>query len=252
MARQLNLYRYVCISGTQFEEWSEEIPISCPNGNAVSSGTLAIIDSVSDQDVSATIVEESIATGGHFQGESVTVNISGTDWAEVDHSWPIPISIVAAHFTTDDTHQGDIIQAHAAPNTTIGAATAVISGGQSTFSVQQSVVDNISLGFLVTLVDSNDGATEELGRVIDIDKENLTITTEDVTSQALAISPAPTYVQMTIAYINHMEIGPPRADVVGEGNLKASYFPANTILRFRYKRVDGTADKLVVRLEYFY
>jgi hypothetical protein len=251
----VNKYRIKCLTDSKFEYvWATEEPTACPvnSQHSIDQSATVIVDSVTETIQKVDIEQETVETGGNFQATTLTVPISGSDWCEQDFSWPIPISIAAAYYTTDEANRGDLLQAIAAPETIVGAVSAPVTSGQSTFTVTDTVIPNLDIGYYIELVDSNNSIVEDLGRLISVDEENSTITTENGTSQALDISPNPTYVRFSVRYIDNVEIGSPSKEVIGESNIKMSNFPANTILRLKYKRQVGSATKFIVRLEYYY
>ena len=254
MSSNLTLYKYRvhCTTDNQNEFiWLDENdsePTTCPTNtsHSIDSSKTTIVDSRKPENIR--IKEESIPTGEHFMCETKVINTNANDTSENDYSWPFPISILAVYMITSD-HEGDNFEALIAPDTTIGTITSDVAADDTVINVSQTVIDNTSVGYILTLDDGTNN--DNLGHVLAIDKVAKTITVETAAVNNF-LAATPTYVKQTVYYLRNYEFGPAWEYVIGESKIGASYLPANTILRARYTNNSITNKKLVVKFEYLY
>ncbi len=196
------------------------------------------------------IREETTKTGGHFQETSYLIDVgSGDSTKTVDISFPFPMSLLAASWQNKDEFEGDSIEFTVGPDTTTGAITADVVVDDDEITVAQTVIDNTAIGYYILLDDGTN--TEDLGRVVAVDRVNLKITTENASTTAFVAS-TPTYVKQTIKMLPKSVLdccGPMSA---GESKIGGSYIPANTTLRAIYYNDVSTAKKFIFFLEYLY
>ena len=187
-------------------------------------------------------------TGGHYQSSSIAIDVpASTGLFSQDFSFPIPISLLSASIVPTPDMQGDVASFYVSPDTEIGVLVQDATVGSGSFVVSQSVIDNIALGYEVSLYDGL--KEEELGRVINISTN--TIMTEFKTQSSFSAS-TPTKVRMSIEFVRYFEIfGDKRLDF-GSTKIGGSYIPANAILRLKYNNKNGIAKRLVFMLEYLY
>ena len=181
------------------------------------------------------IKQETVPTGQHYKYDTQAFDaLAGQVTA---HSFSYPIS-VSAEENTGDTWSWVI-----APNTVVGALTSDVATTDTVISCSQTVIDNVQVGFFVDLFDGVN--TDDLGEVLskDTGANTLTISTA-ATQQFLASSP--TYVRMSIYFLKDSEFGHPWRLVYGEGKIKSSYVPANTVIKVSYNNIHPTLDKRVV------
>jgi hypothetical protein len=246
-------YRVFCTTDSQNEFiWLDENdsePTTCPVNTAhtIDGSKTTIVDSRKPE--TFRIKEESTPTGEHFMCETKVINTDANDTSENDYSWPYPISILAVYMITTSDHEGDNFEAMIAPNTTIGTITSDVSANDTVITVSQTVIDNTSVGYYVTLDDGTN--SDNLGHVLAIDKVAKTLTVETAAVNSFSAA-TPTYVKQTVYYLRNYEFGPAWEYVIGESKIGASYMPANTVLRARYTENSGTNKKLVVKFEYLY
>lgn len=183
---------------------------------------------------SVQILEESGTqrTGGHFQAMSRKFSAPSNRTTTVDFSEPIPMAGFILNFKATTEHEGDVINMYVAPETIVGAITANVSVSDTVINVSSTVLQNMSVGFLFQLFDGVH--TEDLGRVITIDKANGQITVENASTRAFSAS-SPTYVRQSIQYVRDYIIGPPGDYTVGQSKIGGTYIPANTVIRVTYE-----------------
>jgi len=239
-------YRIYCeTEEDHIKGWSENPDEICPNNNShtVTSGSLTIIDSLTSSVVQTRIQEEVIETGGHFQCISINVASTASGTAQTDISWPFPVSILSAEVLISSDNLGDNIEALVGPNTIIGVLSSPVTSGTTVLPVSSTVLDNISVGYFVT-VDS-----QNLGRVLEIDQDAETITVENETTASIS---AGEYILQTIKFISSFELVTEGRITLGDTKIGASYIPANTTIRCKYTN-NGPIDKdFAVMIEYLY
>jgi len=248
MAKTAYKYRVWCSTESAWVyEWAESEPADCPNnnGHTIDTAKTAIVESVSNQDVS--VIEEDIPTGGHFQTKTVVLSSEAVETVQQDVSFPYPVSILSAQVLIDAKNVGDELEVLVAPDTITGTLAADVASGATIINVSQTVVDNAALGFHLTLYDGTN--TNDLGRITDISGTNITFETE--TTKAFAAA-TPTYVKQTVKFFPMSELVTTGRLTAGETKIGGSYFPANQVLRIVYKNNDGVTKKMGVMLEYLY
>lgn len=197
------------------------------------------------------IQEEAIKTGGHFQARGIAVDIPAiVGWYDFpDLSWPFPVSVLSADAFAKSENNKDTIEFLVAPDTIVGAVIADVTTSDTILNVQQSVIDNMQLGYWVGLYDGIN--TDSCGRCLNIDSINSQITVETAPTNAYA-AVSPTYVRMTNKMACEIELTEGHRMVLGESKIGGSYLPANTVMRLRYNNRDGVAKRFAFVLEYLY
>ena len=233
--------------------WSETEPVICPNttGPAHSINTSSISEFGELSDTLIRIQEESIPTGHHYKAETLKLNAAtGPDVnTQFQLSWPFPISLVSLNFVSTSEHEGDCITMELPSNLLIGALTQNISINDTIINVTQDVTDNVDLGYYLTL---NDGTnSESLGRILTIDKINLTVTMENAATTAYA-AVTPTLIYLTAYGLKEYEIGAPAHRYFGNDFISSTHVPTNLVGIISYLNRSSTAKNLVLEYEYMY
>lgn len=234
-----------------------ETPTSCFNNNThVVSKHPELLCEINNNN--QRVQEEWVNTGGNIQIDSHTFDIpaSGTtgDETQYQSSYPIPINMISLTACPNTKNIGDSIVADVGHHTTIGTITEDVSsgitGGITGFGVSQTVIDNLNIGYHVTLTT---GVTScELGRCVMINKRTNTISTEFPTTTSFSAS-TPTYVQQTVQMIRNLDFPESTVPIViGDDKIGSSYVPANTVGRIKYTNNDGKAKKFTFYIEYLY
>lgn len=187
------------------------------------------------------IVKEEVSgvTGGNYAIKTATMTVDhaiGTT-KDLDISFPYPVSVFSAQFVCKAHHEGDIIDVIMAPDTTIGAITSDVASGATILPVQDSVLDNIRLGFMVSL---DNGTTQnDLGECTGIDRIAKTITVSTATSSSF-LAATPTYVKMTVNLVRNFTLPHAYKIDIGRDVIGGSLLPGGTIMRIKYKNNEGT------------
>jgi len=200
------------------------------------------------------IQEETVETGGHFKLATKVLNISASTTEEVDYIWPIPISILAVYYVSQAVHEGDGLEMIISPNKTIGTITQPVVATDTVITVSDTVIGNACLGFYLKLSDGSN--TDDLDRVVAVDKINKTVTVETAAVNAFAAG-ASVIQNIYMAggpagSTETYEIGPAWARMIGESKIGGTHVPANTTLRVRYIENKATSKKIVFKIEYLY
>lgn len=244
-------YRIYCDTEQQFVyTWSETAPTKCPTNtnHLINSASITVVDEKSDNEI--TIKQESTPTGGNFRTEtwSITAPAGPDVTTTVTRSWPLSISCMELKFISTAEHTGDLITIEVPKNKTCGTITAPVAPGNTIISVTQSAINVIAVGFFCSITDGTN--TNNLGRILSIDKINKTITVETAATTAFAVG-TPTLVQLTIQQVA-IEIGEPGTYVLGDSTIGGSYLPANEVVYVTYTNKGSQQKKLVMYYEYLY
>ena len=243
-------YRVYCTTDSKYVNgWYETEPDFCPENNThtIDSSKTSILDSRKEEEV--LIKEEITKTGGHYGARSVEVDTDSAGWTDVDVSFPYAIGLLSANFIVDLENHRDEIEFLVAPDATTGTITQDVAINDTIIDVSQTVIDNVAVGYCVKLDDGT--TTNDLGRVLAVDKINLKITVETAATNVFA-NGTPTYVKQTVKMVENFKIGKTGRVVLGESKIGASHIPANTTIRCRYNNINGVSKKFSVAFEYLY
>lgn len=194
------------------------------------------------------IEEEYIDTGGYFQSHSYKL-ICPVGESVHDYTYPYPITALCVKFTTTNDHIDDQLTMEVAPNSIIGIITSNVSIGESTITISDTVIDNVSLGFYVSLFDGVN--TDNVGKIVNIDKINNSITLENNAAYAFSAS-NPTYVRITVRVMDNYIIGYPDRYILGESKIGGSYVPTDTVVRVIYNNNGASSKNFYAILEMLY
>lgn len=246
-------YRVHCTQGDGNQVlWGPDTPTVCPldAGHSID-GNIVILDTITNAIV--TIKEELVPTQGyyHCQGyERVIPSGNVGDVTTFSHSWPYQISLLNAWFFIDDDQLGDWVDANVAKDTVIGAIGAAVTGGDTTITVSSTVLENVAIGFHVNITDGVN--LNDLGRVLDINTTNSTITCE--TAATNSFSPlSPTYVRLCVPFVNELHFNNTNQRyMIAEKKVGGKGLPPNVPFYVDYHNESGTAKKFTYNLEYIY
>jgi len=246
-------WRVWCVTDSKFEYVLLEehaVPTACPVNTAhtIQASENRIVDSRNSEVVK--IKEENTPTGGNYAFESIAFTALANQITTYTTTFPIPINVIDGAVELAAENTGDIITWKVAPNTVIGVVTADVTASDTVINVSSTVLDTIQLGFHLDLFDgvNNDNCL----RVIDIDTDNSQVTVEQATTNSFAAA-TPTYVRMTVVYVNAVEMGHPGQLSIAESKAEATYLPANTPLVCEYDNKSAMDDKrFVAYIEYLY
>lgn len=242
-------YKIYCNTDSVWEtKWDTESLTVCPtnSSHSVNSNSVTIIDSISENET--IIKEETIKTGGHYRVETKKI-IASQGVNSADYTWPYPISVLSVNFKTNDSHKNDLIDNIIIPDTTVGNITADVSVGETVITVSQSVIDNIALGYGISL---DDGVNNnDLGKVSNIDKNTNQITVETATTNSF-LSSTPTMIKMCIYMFDKFEISEAGSYSIGSAKIGGSYLPAGKVSRVVYTNNTAETKEIIFAIEYLY
>lgn len=235
---------------TNFIPESLGAPTVCPTdtSDTIDSAKTSIIN-VREPALVSIKEELTNPTGGNAKiwGYSFTAAASTT--TDFLLSWPFPITLLAGTLYCPAQSDDDIIELTVAPDTVIGAITVDVSISDITINVQQSVTDNVDVGYFVNLY--NGVTTVDLGRVLSVDKENNTITVENAATSAL-LALTPTYVRMSVKVVENIQVTSGAIYDFGKKKQGGKHIPANTNLRVSYTETNATSKTVRFHIEGIY
>ena len=252
MTQTLYRWRVWCVTDNKHEfSWRDEDegePLQCPvnSSHTIDSSQNKIVGIVEPNTVK--IKEEEIPVGGNYFLESINFNVPGNSDVTHSFSYPFPINIINAQAQVELEHKGDTMVWEVAPNTVIGTTTSIISILDTVIPVSSTVTDNIKVGFFVSLF--NGLLTENLGRVIEVNSDNGTITVENPSTQLFSLL-TPTYVRMTVRYVD-VEFGEPGRVAIAKSKIGTSHLPANTQVNCIYTNNGNDQKRITFYMEYLY
>lgn len=167
----------------------------------------------------------------------------------VDYVQKKDIGVLSFGYVSSSDNDGDGLEVQVYPNLVIGGITADVSASDTVINVQQSVIDNIKVGFYFRLTDGV--VTECFGEVLEIDDVNNQIT---VTKPAINgfLASSPTYVMMTVQMLKYDDIGPAGPVMEGEDKIGSSLILKNKAVRVCYTNYTGGAKKFCFRVGHIY
>jgi hypothetical protein len=242
-----------CNDEAGFQYWwldSDTVgPTTCPNdsGHSVNPNSVALVDSIENNDVRVLEEDGTIPTSGSYQMNSFCY-MCGPGITTHTESFPTPISGLAVEYVVNEDNVGDEFKILVAPNTTIGVITADVSASDTVINVSSTVIDNMTPGRYMRITDGS--TTNDLGRVVDVDTNLSQITVETAATDAFAAA-TPTYVQMTVQRA-HVHIMRAWLAEFGSSKIGASTIPANTPIVLEYNNRHHYYKQFVVQLENLY
>jgi hypothetical protein len=222
-----------------------------PIGNLLDIGTLAHISKCKDTTDSTVksymaIQEEDIPTGGHFRAESRQITILGNSTKIESYTWPYRTSVLVMKFVSDTQNTGDLINFYVGKHTNIGVIIANSLTNATSITVSKTVVDNIKIGFLLTLQKTT-GEIFECGEVYNI--------VNNVVSFTIPLNQdfhTGDYVQMTVQPVRNYIISTPWLHVIGDSKIGSSSIPPNTLCGIEYTNNTSSTKTFLFSFEYLY
>lgn len=248
----VNYYRVLCIEENKMvDAYGLEAPLLCPNDHA--DRTLDHSRTVRSAQYSNKIVQIQNSTPGNFQYTTIHFNVpSGTPGDVTDHdfAWPMDIMVWRTEFVSSAEHVGDSASTVISPDQIIGILTADANIGDTELSIDSNAFSfpNLTRGIDVKLDDTAN--SEELGRIVGIDRVNFKINVETPLTQNFLTG---TYFIINICIVKDIVINQAnRSLLIGQKGFSTIDIPAGIITRFKYKNNDGLAKDVYVEMEYNY
>lgn len=250
MSKKVCKYRMFCNTEQAYTyKWDSDVPTTCPNNtmHEIDTNSIAIIDSVSNNDVTITS-KDYTSTNGYYRMEGRVVDLPHTEPVVKSDFWfSFNIVVYGMRFNTDIDQVGDTIDIIAAPDTLIGVLIAPCGPSTDILYVNDTVYNNVIPGFYITI---NDGVNSEEFMVVGVSKETLSIQIEKPLQYH--------YNPMACMYLNiyiarNFKINNPDAYKIGYGTFGGKPIPANTKIRIVYHNNNLIQNKLFqFNIEYTY
>lgn len=192
-------------------------------------------------------------TSGSFKSTSFGIDVDDVvgKWTYKDYSFKYNISLISCDLLIAQEHVGNILEVIVAPDTIIGAITSGIEANDTEIFVSPSVLENIYMGYYVSLAINPADPTSyrRVGFVIG-KTPNSIILSEPVGADYTLDNT--TYVMMSIKVFDNWEFpGAGRIDI-GDSKIGSSNIPKNTIIRVGYLNKNGGAKRFVVPCDILY
>ncbi len=211
-------------------------------------------------DIPINIITARIVTGPEHAGDSLTWSVSpNTTVGALTQNYTAKNAWVAQNYVVDD------LVWYKLSNETFGRVYKCIINTVSnevptnktywtkqntTINVNSTVTTYTKVGFNINLTDGTN--TDEIGIVVSIDTVNGTITVNGAPQHNYNYT-TPTYVQMSIVYMDNVKLGPAMNYPIGQSKTGSSYVPAGTIVLSKYVNNSADIDKnLYAYIEYLY
>lgn len=247
MSTEVNQYRIFCVTENDYVyTWGTSPPTTCPNNSAhtIDTNSITIVQTVSTQ-----VVKAAEDSDGYFETGHIVMNIPSAAPGTVsshDVVWPMNAILWRTLITPTTDMIGDVVTVIASPETTIGVITSSVSSGNTIFSVNSTVTDNIQRGMSVTI---DDGVNKEnLGRCTAIDKINGTITVATAVTNSYA---AGTPIKIGVYVLNGIYFNNTETIDIGLKGMKGKIIDSGVILRVYYTNNSGTSKTIYWRYEIY-
>jgi hypothetical protein len=238
----------VIITSTQQEDYvyrgeGQGPPVVGPGGEPIDTEKSRVVDTREEEKI--TVKEMETATGTYYQTRHTKIVCPPNVTTQEVITFPTDVNIISATAILGPANEGDEMEWLVAPDTTIGVLEADAADSSSILPLSPTAMDFIEPLFRVTLVNALDiGDFEEVGYVTDIDEAAGTVTVSGVTSK---VWPAgTTFVNITMAYVDNVEIGPITSPlVVGGDKIGSSFVPKGRQIVCNYNNKSTTDTKNV-------
>lgn len=244
MSDILNKWRIYCETDAIYEYiWvsdDDPNPTTCPTNTShtITSSLTRIVETREPSVV--TISQESTKTGSHYEWVSIQFDAIANTTTTYTFSYPYAINILSAMVQTGVENKGDTLSWYMTKDSVIGTITSDVAAEDTVINVSSTVTDTIHVGFMVNLYDGVN--TDICGRVVLTDADAGTITVS-IASTQIFLAVTPTYVRMTVPFLDKVEMGHPSRWQIGDSKINSSYVPADTIATCEYTNNHETQDK---------
>jgi len=250
---RLEKWRLWCTTDSKYEYvWLEEgnVPTVCTSNTTHSIDILQNRIMEIRDPIEISIKEETTPTGGNYAIGSIAFDALPNQITSNVTVFPMSINVIDANIKTSLENKGDKMSWMVSPNTIVGSITSSVAIGDTVINVSPTIFLAIKIGFHMHLSDGI--IIDDLHRVIFLDEEKGQVTVEHATTHAFSVT-SPTYVMMSIVYVDNLEFGHPGAIAIAESKIGSSYLPANVELVSKYENKSLTDTKrFVVYVEYLY
>lgn len=200
-----------------------------------------ILTEQSEYVLSGNIVE------GFYSAESVVMNLGESNIEILDLSWKFDISLKCATIHVNEQMLTDEMEVIVSPNTLVGALTSNLNTGDTILYVSDTVIKNVKKGWYIGLY-SIDGNSTEIGRIININDNNIVI---DRNSSLSAQSG--TYICTFVKILPYLYFNAVSKIEIGKSIPTGQRVQKDTIIRIKYynnNKING--KKASFFIEYLY
>jgi hypothetical protein len=240
-------WKIYCTTENAFiEGWSETAITTCPNNTAhtVNPDSVSEVEVISPSNVN--LIQGappigSISTtpvGGFYRQFTRAFDCPVSATTTDTFSFPFPVAILGACLPVSSDMKGDIINAYAANNVTVGVLTAPVALLDTVIPVSLTVIQNIFPGRKVSITDGVN--TTDYIQVISKNTDTNTITLQTGSTFAFA---AGSVVRLRIHYIDTMELSEPGTVKIGVGSINGTYIPTNIAITISYQNTSAVVVK---------
>lgn len=241
MASILNEYEFYCTVHGWVQVWSDTQPTKCPRNEAdvINPDSFMIINSTALNIVK--IAQESISTGGNYKCRGYSFTALANQTTTYSFSWPFRITISCAYIQTDTSQLGDVLEVIIAPKTIVGAVTAPVTSGTNSFTVSDTVLQHIMIGYELFI------ANEFLGEIVTI--VGSVVTT--VNNVAADYNPG-SLVAFQIKLVDSYILGNPPGNILGSVEIAGKSIPPGIAAHVNYINNSSTVKTCSLHLQYLY
>ncbi len=197
----------VILTETQSEEFVLRLedngpPVFGPNGEEIDTSKSRIVEEKDENEVS--IREMETKTGTHYRYSQIKLSCPPKQTVQHVQEYGADVNIVSASCQSLSNMAGDRVSWFIDPYTTAGVLTKELDIGDSVLSVSPTVIANADQLYHVRLASLSSASTiyEDLGEILEIDRDNSTIT---VSGKATNTWAASSYIQLTLVFVDDVE-----------------------------------------------
>jgi hypothetical protein len=218
-------------------------PSTCFNNNehTINTDLSNIILNISTQQVN--IVQTEGTPGMHYRAESKKLVASPNTTTTDTHTYPYDISPMTIYLPTSAQNEGDYINSLVGENTVVGVLTSSTSTGNTVLNVNSTVIQNMQVGYIVSLGNSN----TVVGECTVIGNNQITISDPLDASYS-----AGTLVKISVNNIKNFYLQGSTSYHLGTKNLLCSFIPANTPIKMAYTNNSNETKDFYYMMEYYY
>ena len=192
-------------------------------------------------------------TGGNFRAKSFIHNAPGNGQAisYSDFIIPYPTSFLTMEYFAKEEQNEDTFTIDVMPDTVIGIITEEAQVGTSVVTVNETALEYAQIGDIASL--ANEAHSEEVGYILNINKENSTITFSGSVDESFTEF-APTMFMITRRLCDEITLETNGGTVqIGNSKIGGAFIPANTTFRLKYKNgMPMVAKRFHAILEFLY
>lgn len=259
----VNKYSIYCeTEGTQINGYGTSAPNKCYNdtGHTVNLSSVKLLSLIGPSTV---IAIDNSPGDGLFQVESVEILIPANNAIGIitkEFSFPFDMYLWQLSISRSLYNYNDSVSLSLGKDTTIGYLLNTTTIDTNIIHVSDTVFSNIRIGsdIGISTDESGSNVTEYPGRVINMDINNKTITTEKnlVNIYKGVISDVPqTIITLTLYPVKNITFCKSEGTlIIGSKGLKTKLVPANTVININYNYKSVKTEDVIVSfvLEYYY